>query len=98
MWAEIFERPNIKSVLRRGKEGEVGVLHAFCPHLGTHLGGGTVRGNNLVCPYHSWEFDVSGKNRCIPYCHKDMSGSKRVDAKRYHCRERLGMIFVWYHR
>jgi phenylpropionate dioxygenase-like ring-hydroxylating dioxygenase large terminal subunit len=83
--------------LCRGENGEVGVLHAFCPHLGTHLGAGTVKKNNLVCPYHSWEFDSSGKNKCIPYCHKDMSESTRVNAKRFHCRERLGMIFMWYH-
>ena len=44
--------------------GRAGVLHAFCPHLGTHLGhGGTVQGNNIVCPYHSWEFDADGRNK-----------------------------------
>jgi phenylpropionate dioxygenase-like ring-hydroxylating dioxygenase large terminal subunit len=43
-------------VLFRGEDGRAGALHAFCPHLGTHLGhGGFVRGSNLVCPYHSWE-------------------------------------------
>jgi hypothetical protein len=37
----------------RGENGIAGVLNAFCPHLGTHLGhGGKVEGNNLVCPYH----------------------------------------------
>ena len=52
--------------------GRAGVLHAFCPHLGTHLGhGGTVQGNNIVCPYHSWEFDADGRNKwgrppCFP--------------------------------
>jgi nitrite reductase/ring-hydroxylating ferredoxin subunit len=39
----------------RGANGVAGVLHAFCPHLGTHLGhGGRVEGDTLVCPYHEW--------------------------------------------
>jgi hypothetical protein len=38
----------------RGKDNNrVGVLGAFCPHLGTHLGfGGKVEGDRIVCPYH----------------------------------------------
>jgi phenylpropionate dioxygenase-like ring-hydroxylating dioxygenase large terminal subunit len=85
-------------VVFRGNDGKAGVLDAFCPHLGTHLGhGGTVVGNNIVCPYHSWEFDVTGKCHTIPYCSKDMSNSSRVNAKKYECRERLSIIFVWYH-
>jgi phenylpropionate dioxygenase-like ring-hydroxylating dioxygenase large terminal subunit len=82
----------------RGADSRVGVLHAFCPHLGTHLGhGGTVQGSHLVCPYHSWEFDADGKNHCIPYCGKDMTGSTRVNARKYEVRERLDIVFVWYH-
>ena len=82
----------------RGEDGKAGVLHAFCPHLGTHLGhGGTVAGNHLVCPYHSWEFTADGTNKCIPYCSKDMTGSKRVNAQAYEVRERLVIVFVWYH-
>jgi nitrite reductase/ring-hydroxylating ferredoxin subunit len=82
----------------RGEDGRAAVLDAFCPHLGTHLGhGGTVSGNNIVCPYHSWEFDADGTNKCIPYCSKDMSKSTRVNAKAYSIRERLDIVFVWYH-
>jgi len=82
----------------RGNDGRAGVLHAFCPHLGTHLGhGGTVKGNNLVCPYHSWEFDADGVNKCIPYCSREYKDSKRINARKYSTRERLGIIFAWYH-
>lgn len=87
-------------VVFRGEDGKVGVVDAFCPHLGTHLGhGGTVQGNNLVCPYHLWEFDADGCNKNIPYCNKDMSHSKRVNLKAYHSLESkgLGTIFFWYH-
>lgn len=83
----------------RGQDDKPGVLDAFCPHLGTHLGhGGKVVGNSLVCPYHLWEFDATGKNMRIPYCKKDMSGSKRVNAKQYTVIESkpLGAVFFWF--
>ena len=86
-------------VVFRGEDGKAGVLNAFCPHLGTHLGhGGKVVGNNLVCPYHLWEFDCDGVNKRIPYCKKDMSGSVRVNAKKYHVIESkpLGAVMFWF--
>ncbi|CAK9016084.1 Cholesterol 7-desaturase nvd 1 (Neverland 1) (Nvd-Ci-1) [Durusdinium trenchii] len=88
-------------VVFRGKEdGVAGVIDAFCPHLGTHLGhGGQVVGNNIQCPYHLWEFNSDGENKNIPYCKKDMSGSKRVNVKKFTTYEspELGSIFFWYH-
>eukprot|EP00924_Labyrinthula_sp_SR-Ha-C_P016907 augustus_masked-scaffold_6-processed-gene-18.53-mRNA-1 protein AED:1.00 eAED:1.00 QI:0/-1/0/0/-1/1/1/0/477 len=85
----------------RNKKGEVGVLNAFCPHLGTHLGHGGVinKKGNLVCPYHLWEFNPKGKNEGIPYCKKDMSNSNRVNAKGYVVYESkpLKSVFFWFH-
>ena len=51
----------------RDEAGSVCVAGAFCPHLGAHLGpdsGGLVRRECLVCPFHGFEFDVSGQCRC----------------------------------
>ena len=45
------------------EEGNVCVAEAVCPHLGADLspeGGGQVRNGFLVCPFHGFEFDVSG--------------------------------------
>ena len=55
-------------VLFRTESGEVKVLDAHCPHLGAHLGyGGKVDGEGIVCPFHAWKFDGSGKCVEIPY-------------------------------
>ena len=52
----------------RGETGEVGVLDAYCPHLGANLSvGGTVKGDCVQCPFHGWEFDAKGVCRRIPY-------------------------------
>src|SRR4051812_45876125 len=46
-------------VLFRTDAGEAVVLDAHCPHLGAHLGhGGTVEGEAIRCPFHSWRFEA----------------------------------------
>ena len=55
-------------VLFRTESGEIGLLDAFCPHLGAHLGhGGKVKGENLECPFHAWQFGANGKCNAVPY-------------------------------
>jgi cholesterol 7-dehydrogenase len=80
----------------RAQDNKVAVLHAFCPHLGTHLGhGGKVVKNSVVCPYHEWAFNADGKCVDIPYCPK--APTERTHTKSFHCRERIGLVFVWLH-
>mmetsp|Transcript_1020 Transcript_1020/g.2201 ORF Transcript_1020/g.2201 Transcript_1020/m.2201 type:complete len:420 (+) Transcript_1020:123-1382(+) len=86
-------------VLFRDGNGKVGALHAFCPHLGTHLGGGHVDGNCLRCPYHSWSFDIEGIVRDVPYCPPEkLKGvlNKNNSVRSYPVREIGCLIFVWY--
>lgn len=50
-----FSLSNKEMVIFRNRNNKIGILHAFCPHLGTHLGyGGKVINSCIVCPYHSW--------------------------------------------
>ncbi len=49
----------------RDEAGSVCVAGAFCPHLGPDSGG-LVRGECLVCPFHGFEFDVSGQCVATP--------------------------------
>ena len=87
----------------RGEDGKVGVLDAFCPHLGAHLGvGGVVDGNLIVCPFHNWSFDAAGACQRIPYmdAQKGCEHSvppKRTNTKAYVVREVLGLVLVWFH-
>lgn len=82
-------------VVFRSADGAVGVLDAHCPHLGAHLGGGTVVGSCLRCPYHSWGFDVKGACVEIPY--SDARIPARARAGRYPTVEQDGMILFWFH-
>ena len=54
-------------VLYRTEAGEAVAVEPFCPHLGAHLGhGGTLAGEQLRCPFHSWEFDIEGRCVAVP--------------------------------
>ena len=38
-----------------------------CPHRGGPLGEGKLDGNNVICPWHGWQFDVTtGKSPFMP--------------------------------
>lgn len=47
-----------------------GTFHALdgvCPHRGGPLGEGAINGENVVCPWHAWEFNCSsGENDYNP--------------------------------
>lgn len=78
----------------RGENGHVGVLDAYCPHLGAHLGvGGRVEGNTVRCPFHGWCFDGKGTCTHIPYADRVPSRA-RIGA--YDVREVNGQLFIWH--
>lgn len=85
----------------RGEDGKVGILGAYCVHMGTHLGyGGYVEGNTVTCPYHEWKFDTDGVLKSIPYIegggpHDCNRKSNRQ--RKYPVIEKGGMIFAWMH-
>ncbi|MFE7115380.1 Rieske 2Fe-2S domain-containing protein [Streptomyces sp. NPDC057654] len=48
-------------VLYRTQSGLARAVDPYCPHLGAHLGaGGTIDGENLVCPFHGFAFAPDG--------------------------------------
>jgi len=37
--------------------GQVTALNGICPHSGGPLGQGTLNGDQIVCPWHAWEYN-----------------------------------------
>ena len=82
-------------VLYRTASGEAHVVEAHCPHLGAHFGhGGSVEGEELVCPFHAWRFDGDGRCSAIPYLSRGQLPDVGVRTKRVD--ERAGLILVWH--
>ncbi|MXY67193.1 MAG: Rieske 2Fe-2S domain-containing protein [Acidobacteriia bacterium] len=78
-----------------GAGGSVCVAEAVCPHLGADLGpvaGGRVRDGCLVCPFHGFEYDVSGQCVATPFASPPKSAKLTV----FETREVLGMVFAWW--
>lgn len=82
-------------VVWREVDGTPHVMDAHCPHMGAHLGvGGCVRNGDIVCPFHGWSFDGTGKNVDIPYADKT---NRRATVRSFPTVERNGMVLFWYH-
>ncbi len=76
-------------------QGRICVAEAYCPHLGSFLGpdaGASVCDGRLVCPFHGYEFDVSGQCMATPFAPPPRSARLRV----HETREISGMVFAWW--
>lgn len=80
------------AIWRNGK-GEVAAWNNRCPHRGMRLSHGFVRGDNLACLYHGWQYDGSGRCRYIP-AHPDLDPPETIRAETYEVAERDGVIWV----
>ena len=81
-------------VLFRTDSGEARVFDAYCPHLGAHLGhGGTVEGDDLVCPFHGWRFGADGDCSGMPYGKRIPANAKTPT---WPVREKHGVVLVWH--
>ena len=55
-----------KMVFWRDRAGKVVAQSDLCPHRGVALSAGELKGDCIMCPFHGFEFDASGKCVVIP--------------------------------
>ena len=77
-----------------GPDGSPTVLKDLCVHRGTPLSMGTVRDGCVVCPYHGWTYDASGRCVNIPALGRDRPIPKAARTDRYRCEVRYGLLWV----
>jgi len=81
-------------ILWRDESGKARIMDAYCEHLGAHLGfGGRVSGENIVCPFHGWEWSGEGKNVCIPYQDRP-NKARRI--RTWPTDEKNEIIYIWH--
>jgi 3-ketosteroid 9alpha-monooxygenase subunit A len=81
-------------VFYRTDDGDHVVMDAFCPHYGAHLGhGGTVKGCDLVCPFHGWQWSPDGRNTGAPL---DGRPRPEVGIRTYPTMVRNSIVWVWF--
>ncbi len=74
-------------------QGELHVLDGFCRHMGGNLTKGTVKGDEIACPFHDWRWGGDGKCKAIPYARRV---PLRARTHRYESVVRNGMLMIWH--
>ncbi|GAA2392677.1 Rieske 2Fe-2S domain-containing protein [Gordonia cholesterolivorans] len=86
---EIF---GTKLVVWADSKGDIHTLDAYCRHMGADLSMGTVKGDNVACPFHGWQWN--GKGRCaeVPYAKRH---PKLAKTRTWPTMIRNGQVFVY---
>lgn len=85
-----------KLVVWRSARGELSCLADLCPHRGAALSQGPVQGDHLACPFHGFEYDVTGRGRGIPANGRRRPVPSAFTVKAYPVREAHGFIWLWW--
>ncbi|HEX2893726.1 MAG TPA: Rieske 2Fe-2S domain-containing protein [Marmoricola sp.] len=81
-----------KLVVFAGSDGALNVLDAYCRHMGGDLSQGTVKGNEIACPFHDWRWGGDGRCKEIPYARRV---PLRARTASWPTLVQDGMLFVW---
>ena len=54
----VYEVEGERIAVFRTRGGDVYAVQAECPHRGGPLADGLLGGTTLICPLHSWKFDI----------------------------------------
>lgn len=79
-------------VVFAGEDGTINVLDSFCRHMGGDLSSGTVKGNEIACPFHDWRWGGDGRCKAIPYARRV---PLRARTAAWPTLVQDGMLFVW---
>ncbi len=82
-----------KLVVWADSQGELQVLDGYCRHMGGDLTQGSVKGDEVACPFHDWRWGGDGKCKAIPYARRV---PLRARTQKYPTAIRNGQLLVWH--
>src|SRR4051794_18940058 len=59
-----------KLVVFADSSGELNVVNGYCPHMGGDLSMGSIKGDEIACPFHDWRWGGDGRCKLIPYARR----------------------------
>ncbi|WP_248964145.1 Rieske 2Fe-2S domain-containing protein [Sphaerisporangium perillae] len=81
-----------KLVVFQSGSGAINVLDAYCRHMGADLSKGTIKGEEIACPFHDWRWGGDGRCKKIPYARRV---PLRARTAAWTTMEQDGLLFVW---
>ena len=82
-----------KLVVWADSAGEIKVLDGYCRHMGGDLTQGSVKGDEVACPFHDWRWGGDGRCKQIPYARRV---PLRARTHRYEVAVRNGQVLIWH--
>src|SRR5215470_478096 len=82
-----------KLVVFRSGDGKINVLDGYCRHMGGALAEGTVKGDEIACPFHDWRWGGDGRCKKIPYARRV---PLRARTQKYPVEIRNGQVLIWH--
>ena len=87
---EIF---GTKLVVFADSQGDLKVLDGYCRHMGGDLSQGTIKGDEVACPFHDWRWGGDGKCKLVPYAKRT---PRLARTRAWTTDVRGGLLFVWH--
>jgi 3-ketosteroid 9alpha-monooxygenase subunit A len=75
-----------------GEDGNINVLDGFCRHMGGNLSEGTIKGNEIACPFHDWRWGGDGRCKKVPYARRTPRLARTAT---WNTMAQDGMLFIW---
>lgn len=82
-------------VIFKTDKGKIGITEDRCCHRNVNLSMGYVKGENIKCAYHGWEFNTEGKCTCIPSLPEGEQIPKTAKISTYPCQIKHQCVWVY---
>jgi 3-ketosteroid 9alpha-monooxygenase subunit A len=82
-----------KLVVFADSSGALRVLDGYCRHMGGDLSQGTIKGDEIACPFHDWRWGGDGKCKLVPYAKRT---PRLARTRAWHTHEVNGQLMVWH--
>src|SRR5215813_2404742 len=82
----------LKLVVFADSADRLHVLDAYCRHMGGDLTQGTIKGDQVACPFHDWRWGPDGRCAKIPYSNRVPAAAR---TRSWLTLEQNRQLFVW---
>jgi 3-ketosteroid 9alpha-monooxygenase subunit A len=82
-----------KLVVFADSQGDLKVLDGYCRHMGGDLTMGTIKGDEIACPFHDWRWGGDGKCKLVPYAKRT---PRLARTRSWSTDVRSGLLFIWH--